>query len=92
MIIDLEKKIQKSDIYNICSGRETILHDLLEVFLEIVGPIKYLETHSNDKSRIRDRPYVVGSTSKLRDSQVEIPYLNLEAILKEMYSQRITRI
>jgi GDP-4-dehydro-6-deoxy-D-mannose reductase len=92
LVIELEDKIQKSEIYNICSGRETILKDVLETFLEIVGPVKSLEINAEHKTRLRDRPYVVGSASKLRDSQVDIPNLHLDTLLKEMYSQRGGRI
>jgi GDP-4-dehydro-6-deoxy-D-mannose reductase len=92
LIIELENKIQKSEIYNICTGRETILKDLLEKFLEIVGPIKSLEINTAHKSRLRDRPYVVGNASKLREAHIEIPNLNIDTLLKEMYLQRSPRI
>ena len=92
VILELERRIQKSEIYNICSGQETPLKNLLDVFLETVGPVKNLAINSDRKYRLKDRLHVVGSATKLREAQIEIPNLNLEGLLKEMYLQRRARI
>jgi GDP-4-dehydro-6-deoxy-D-mannose reductase len=86
LIIELEKKIQSSEIYNICSGEETYLKDLMKVFLEIVPSITKVVENSDVKYRFRDRTYVVGNPSRLLEAQIKVPKLDLRNLLKETYS------
>lgn len=88
LIIDLEKKIQTSEIYNLCSGIETSLRNLMETFIEVVGPIKSVHEDVMTKNRIRDRVYVVGSPSKLLKADVAFPQLDLRKLLTDVHAKR----
>ncbi|MEA2720481.1 MAG: GDP-4-dehydro-6-deoxy-D-mannose reductase [Candidatus Eremiobacteraeota bacterium] len=79
------------EIYNVCSGKATTMHEILRRLIETAGvPVEVRE--EPERMRPADVPLSVGDASKLRDATGWAPRISLAAALRAVYEDARARI
>jgi GDP-4-dehydro-6-deoxy-D-mannose reductase len=77
-----------AETYNIASGRSTSIQEVLDRLIEIAGISPRVE---RDPARWRETDWLVGDASRLQAATRWQPQVSLEAILKELYEDWLSK-